>query len=124
MKPLCLRYLKISPLITPMAIKQLTPAELNQRLLQGEKPLLLDVREDNEFAYCRIEGSMLIPLRQLPSRFTELDPDSDIVVICHHGMRSQQAALFLVQQGYTKIANLAGGIDGWSRECDSTVPRY
>jgi len=89
-----------------------------------EPMLLLDVREPAEYQYARIDNSVLIPLNQIPQRLHELDPLGEIVVICHHGMRSQKAAEFLVQSGFTNIANLTGGIDAWSCYCDSSVPRY
>ena len=85
---------------------------------------MLDVREPHEFQYARIEGSTLIPLNQIPQRLQELDRSLEIVVICHHGMRSQQAAYFLDRQGFERILNLSGGIDAWSKECDVSVPRY
>jgi len=84
----------------------------------------LDVREAHEFNYASITGSTLIPLNQLPARLAELDKNLAIVVICHHGMRSMQAATFLEHSGFTQIANLQGGIDAWSRDCDSSVRRY
>ena len=78
----------------------------------------------NEFEYAHIANSVLIPLNQIPNRLGELDPQQEIVVICHHGMRSLQAANYLVQSGYKNIANLTGGIDVWSCTCDSSVRRY
>lgn len=107
-----------------MPIQQISAAELNARLQSDRPPFLLDVREPYEFAYARIEGSVLIPLHQIPERFDELDDEEDIAVICHHGIRSQQAAFFLEHQGFKKIFNLRGGIDAWSCECDASVPRY
>ncbi len=107
-----------------MAIISLSAIELKNRLAEGDDLYLLDVREPQEFQYARIDGSTLIPLQQIPQRFSELDPARVIVVICHHGMRSMQAAHFLAQQGFANIANLTGGIDAWSLTCDSSVPRY
>lgn len=107
-----------------MSVTQLSAADLKNKLLHSEKPFLLDVREPHEFAYASLAGSVLIPLNQLPKRIGELDPDREIVVICHHGVRSQQAALYLEQSGFRRVVNLAGGIDAWSCECDRTVPRY
>ena len=86
--------------------------------------MLLDVREPNEFAFVHIEGSLHIPLRQLPERVDELEKEQDIIVICHHGMRSQQACLFLEQYGFNRLYNLKGGIDAWSLICDPSMPRY
>lgn len=107
-----------------MSITQLAAVDLKNKLLNSEKLFLLDVREPYEFAYASIAGSVLIPLNQLPERIGELDPDRETVVICHHGVRSQQAALYLAQSGFKRVANLAGGIDAWSCESDRAVPRY
>jgi rhodanese-related sulfurtransferase len=107
-----------------MPINQWSPQQLRQSLKDDQPLLLLDVREPHEFAYAHIEGSLLIPLQQLPERLDELDAEQDIVVICHHGMRSQQACLFLEHSGYKRLNNLKGGIDAWSMVCDPSVPRY
>jgi len=107
-----------------MSVKQISAIELKNKI-QNEEPLfLLDVREPHEFQYARIGKSVSIPLNQIPQRLDELDSQKDIVVICHHGMRSQQAADYLVHCGFEKVSNLRGGIDAWSLECDSSVPRY
>lgn len=107
-----------------MSVKQLPATALKNKIDRQERLFLLDVREPHEFRYARIEDSVLIPLNQLPQRLGELDVDREIVVICHHGMRSQQAAHYLVQSGFKNIANLSGGIDAWSSACDSSVARY
>lgn len=107
-----------------MPITQCTVQHLQERLQKGDKFLLLDVREPNEYAFAHINGSMHIPLNQIPERIQELDNEQDIVVVCHHGMRSQQACLFLEQYGFNQLYNLKGGIDAWSVSCDPTVPRY
>lgn len=107
-----------------MTVKQLSATELKSKIQREETLFLLDVREPHEFQYAHIANSVLIPLNQIPNRLGELDPQQEIVVICHHGMRSQQAANYLVQSGYKKIANLTGGIDAWSCTCDSSIPRY
>lgn len=107
-----------------MAVTTLSATELKDRLAQGEEFFLLDVREPQEYHYAKISGSTLIPLQQIPERIGELDPKRNIVVICHHGMRSMQAAAYLAQHGFANIANLQGGIDAWSLQCDSSVPRY
>ena len=106
-----------------MTIKQITASELKTKL-QGKEFLLLDVREPNEFDYAHIADSLSIPLNQIPARLRELDMEREIVLICHHGMRSMQAANFLSQVGFNKLSNLVGGIDAWSLECDSSVARY
>ncbi|MFA5983213.1 MAG: rhodanese-like domain-containing protein [Methylococcaceae bacterium] len=107
-----------------MEVAQITALGLKQKLDNQDVLFLLDVREPFEFKFAQIAGSISIPLNQLPERLGELDKDSEIVVICHHGMRSLQAANFLVQYGFENITNLMGGIDAWSIQCDSAVPRY
>lgn len=91
-------------------------------------PLLLDVREGWELAQASIllDGvePVHIPMGELPSRAPELDPARPTVVICHHGARSQQCAMFLQQRGFSAVYNLQGGIDAWSRQVDPSVPRY
>jgi rhodanese-related sulfurtransferase len=98
--------------------------ELKVRLDRGDKLLLLDVREPWEYQLARLEGSTLIPLREIQSRKGEIDPEAEIVVLCHHGTRSMMALNFLRQQGFKKLKNLAGGIDAWSLLVDPRTPRY
>ncbi len=107
-----------------MSVKQLSVTELKNKIAQGEVLFLLDVREPHEFNYAHIAGSVLISLNQITQRLGELDVHQEIIVICHHGIRSQQAANYLVHSGFKNIANLQGGIDAWSRECDHLIPRY
>ncbi len=107
-----------------MSIKQISATELKTRIQHEPHLFLLDVREPNEFQYARIENSVLIPLNQIPQRLGELNPQREMVVICHHGMRSSQACMYLVNSGFKNVSNLAGGIDAWSSDCDSSVPRY
>jgi rhodanese-related sulfurtransferase len=107
-----------------MTVKQLSALDLKARIERQDPLILLDVREPHEYQYARIENSVLIPLNQIPQRMTELDPVQQTVVICHHGVRSQMAAQFLVKSGFQNIVNLSGGIDAWSCECDDSVPRY
>ncbi len=91
---------------------------------EGRDIVLLDVRTPQEYQIARIDGSILIPLQELPDRLHELDTASMIVAQCHAGIRSAQAVHFLRQHGFAKTKNLAGGIDAWSREVDPSVPRY
>jgi len=102
----------------------ITPIDLKQRLDNGEKLVLLDVREPWEFSLAKIEGSVLIPLGSLPGSLDKLDQAAEIVAICHHGMRSADATGFLLQQGFKSVKNLIGGIDAWSLQIDPNVPRY
>lgn len=85
---------------------------------------MLDVREPVEFALCRITGSRLVPLGELPTRLEDLDPDAEVVCICHHGIRSARAAALLSRAGFHRVWNLSGGVERWAREVDPTMPRY
>jgi adenylyltransferase/sulfurtransferase len=98
--------------------------DLKTLLDTGRPVTVLDVRNPPEYAICRIEGSVLIPLHELRDRLGELDPADTIVAHCHKGMRSAQAVGFLRQMGFARAVNLAGGIDAWSLEVDRSVPRY
>ena len=90
--------------------------------------MVLDVREPAELrtASIRPDGFELvtIPMNEIPQRLSELDPDRPIACMCHHGARSQRVAMFLAANGFTCVANVAGGIDAWSREVDPGVPCY
>ncbi|GMV48534.1 rhodanese [Nitrospirales bacterium NOB] len=102
----------------------ITPTELKARLDKGEKLVLVDVREPWEYAIAKLEGSVLVPLATLPQALGKLDPDTEIIAYCHHGMRSADATGFLLQQGFGNVKNLIGGIDAWSIQVDPTIPRY
>jgi len=97
---------------------QITANELSEWLQDGKRPapLLLDVREPDEFAAYRIEGSTLIPMRAIPARLHELDRSADVVMICRSGARSYHAGMFLKQNGFERVYNLAGGVIAWSRD--------
>lgn len=98
---------------------------VKQMLDRGEKFVLLDCRENSELATARITGTTHIPMRDIPARIAELGPKQGrIVVHCHHGGRSQRVTQFLRQQGFDQVQNMAGGIDAWSQEIDSSVARY
>ena len=97
--------------------------ELAAHLLQSS-PLLLDVREPWEFETCHIDGSTNIPMGQIPQRLQELPDDGEVVVICHHGVRSQQVIHFLQAQTHVRLINLDGGVDAWARAVDRYMPLY
>ena len=99
---------------------------VKQMLDRGEMFVLLDCREPDEVATARIAGSKHIPMREIPARLAELESQKSgrIVVHCHHGGRSLRVTHFLRQQGFEQCQNMAGGIDAWSLEIDSAVPRY
>jgi adenylyltransferase/sulfurtransferase len=105
-------------------VASVMPVELDQEIKQGKKVLLLDVREPHEWDIVHIEGSKLIPLRDLPERVSELDSADEIVAYCHTGARSARATDFLRGIGYKKVRNLEGGVEAWSVEVDSSLPRY
>ncbi|MBW2471368.1 MAG: sulfurtransferase [Deltaproteobacteria bacterium] len=88
------------------------------------KPLLLDVREPWEFEKACIEGSTLAPMRTIPERMQELNPEQEIVVICHHGIRSRMIGLYLENHGFSRIINLTGGVEAWAREVDPHMATY
>lgn len=105
--------------------REFSPKQLKDHLDQASvPPLLLDVREPWEFERCHIDNSKLIPMREIPQAVNELDPDEEIVVICHHGIRSRAVAAYLVQHDYTKVINLSTGIDGWAKEIEPSMPIY
>ena len=103
--------------------KNVTPRELKTRLEAGDRPVLLDVRERWEFELARIEGSELVPMSELERRFYELDPGSETVVICHHGLRSAYVTRALQRAGFSNVSNLEGGLDAYA-EVDDSVPKY
>ncbi len=107
----------------PAAV-DVTVEELRDRLQRGEEVFVLDVREPQEYQICRIEGSTLLPLGELPRRFRELDRGRDLVVHCKSGMRSAKAVAFLREQGFTRVQNLKGGILAWIDRVDPTQPKY
>ncbi len=103
---------------------EIEPTQLKARLDAGEDVFVLDVRNPDEFAICRIDGSELIPLPQLLEGIHQLDSARETVVHCHSGLRSAQAVNFLRDIGFAKVKNLRGGIDAWSTDVDPSVPRY
>jgi len=107
-------------------MNQITPEQLAAWLADAkrEKPVLLDVREPWEWQTARIDGSQHIPMREIPARAGELDKGREVVAICHHGGRSQQVAMFLEKNGFSKVHNLQGGVDAWSRTVNPAVPTY
>ena len=103
---------------------EVTVEDLKKMNDSNQKITLLDVREPGEYEICNLENSTLIPLGEITSRANELDSADDIIVYCHHGMRSLQAARILKGMGFKKVRNLAGGIDAWANILDDKMPRY
>lgn len=104
--------------------RDVLPRALAQELKSAHFPVLIDVREPYEWSIGRLPTARLIPLNMLPSALASIDLDADIVVYCHHGMRSEAAAHFLRRAGARHVRNLVGGIDRWSTDVDDTVSRY
>ena len=113
-----------APAVTPGADDEATVEELKTRLDRQDPFLLLDVREPQEFEICRIPGSVLIPLSELPSRFSELEGHEDMIVHCKSGVRSGKAIRLLKDAGFGRARNLKGGILAWIDRIDSTLPKY
>ncbi len=94
-------------------------------LLQEEKAKLIDVREPWEYQTAHVEGSVLIPMGEIPARaHQELDPDERLLILCHHGARSLSVTNWLRQQGFESAQSIAGGIDAWTSRVDPKIPRY
>jgi len=106
-------------------MQQMTPTQLREHLERVETyPLLLDVRENWEFEICSIDNSLLIPMGQIPAKLDQIAPDQEIVVICHHGIRSANVCRYLEHQGYEQMINLAGGVDAWAKDIDINMAVY
>jgi rhodanese-related sulfurtransferase len=109
-------------------VTQISPADLPQWLQAHAAPVVLDVREPGEWqaASVQADGFTLVQLSMgdIPARLAELDPQRAIACLCHHGARSQRVAQFLLQNGFDTVVNIAGGIDAWSLQRDTGVPRY
>ena len=104
--------------------KDIKPAELKRRLDAHEPIVLLDIRDGWETALARIDNATHIPMEELEHRTAELDPTDEIVVICHHGVRSAAVADYLGGAGFARVWNLSGGIDQWARSVDRGMKRY
>jgi rhodanese-related sulfurtransferase len=105
-------------------LSEISVQDLSKRMAEPQPPVVLDVREPQELAVARFPGALEIPMQSVPSRLDELDRSAEIFVLCHHGMRSAHVADYLVDQGFTRIGNVTGGIDAWSLFVDPSVPRY
>ena len=105
-------------------VEHKTVQEIAALLRSEAPPHIIDVREPWEWDIAHLEGSDLIPLSTLPARVEALDPSRAYALLCHHGMRSEMAANWMAQHGFTQLINIDGGIDAWSIEVDPSVPRY
>lgn len=107
-----------------MLYQTIEPTELADRLSQPNPPQVIDVREVFEYEIARIEGAELKPLSRFNDWAGELEPKTEIVFMCHHGIRSAQVCSVLARLGFANLYNLSGGIDAWSREVERDVPLY
>ena len=107
-------------------MQHLSAPELAQWLADAARPqpVLLDVREPWEYQTCHIDGATAMPMRTVPARLAELDPDLPVVCICHHGARSMQVAGFLEKNGFADVSNLTGGVHAWALLVDNSMPTY
>jgi rhodanese-related sulfurtransferase len=103
---------------------EIRPQEVKERLDSGRTFMFVDVREQWEFETAHIAGARLVPMRDVPEHLGEFRDADEIVLYCHHGIRSMDAAAWLRAQGVDGARSMAGGIDRWSVEIDSSVPRY
>lgn len=118
-----LHFLKSPGLKTSM--RELSTNDCKHYLEQAATPpLLLDVREPWEYNIVHLEHSRLIPMREIPQAAEAMNPEQEIIVICHHGIRSRQVALYLESKGFTNVINLSGGLDAWARDTDRQMPSY
>jgi rhodanese-related sulfurtransferase len=105
-------------------IAEIEPVELKRRLACGDRLSLLDVREPEEVSLAAFPGALHLPMGDLSSHLGDLDKNAEWVIICHHGIRSAQVAMYLGRMGFERVVNLTGGIDLWSLTVDQSVRRY
>ena len=106
---------------------EISPREVADLQRSGKPILLIDVREPNEWAISRIEGASLVPMNTVPANLQSLEgqaDSSDLIVYCHHGVRSLQVVAWLREKGIENCLSMSGGLDRWSLEIDPNVPRY
>jgi rhodanese-related sulfurtransferase len=106
------------------SVREISAPELKARRDRGERLQVVDVREAWELQLASIPDVVHVPMNQVPTRISELSRDAETIVMCHAGARSLRVAHFLANQGFTNVANLAGGIAAWSEQVDATVPQY
>ncbi|HEX6289247.1 MAG TPA: rhodanese-like domain-containing protein [Herpetosiphonaceae bacterium] len=107
-----------------LPFKEATPREIKQRLDAGEDLMLIDVREPEEVRIASVAQAEVYPLSQAAGWIDSLPKDRALVILCHHGSRSAQVAMALMQRGHSSVTNVSGGIDAWSQQVDPSVPRY
>lgn len=107
-----------------MSYASISPPQLAEKLKNGEKLNLIDVREPIEYEIARIESAKLLPLSRFREWIDALESEAETIVMCHHGIRSGQVCDYLARNGFEKVFNLEGGIDSWSTDVDEKIPRY
>ena len=106
-------------------MREFEAAQLRDYLEKADyPPVLLDVRQPWEYDICRLENSQLIPMSDIPARMNEFDKEQEIVVICHHGIRSRHVGRYLEASGFKNIINLSTGMAGWAQQVDRTMATY
>ena len=103
---------------------EITPQDLKSRLDKNDRPVLVDVRDEWETKLCRLDNALHIPMEELELRTEELNQQDEIVVYCHHGVRSAAVADYLRRLGFPRVRNLAGGLDAWAATVDRSMRRY
>jgi rhodanese-related sulfurtransferase len=106
-------------------MQEMTPRQVHEYLeTTTNNPLLLDVRENWEYDICHIKGSELIPMQTIPKQLDDLDPNREIIVVCHHGVRSRMVVQFLEQAQFKNVSNLSGGVAAWAQVVDRSMSTY
>jgi len=103
---------------------QISAVALREKIERGDSFILMDVREPWEYQMAHIPNSVLMPLGELTHRLPTLNPDAEIITLCHHGIRSMTALAILAGNGFLNVKNMSGGIDAYSQIADPTIPRY
>lgn len=104
--------------------RDVLPLQLRDMLAQGRAPRLIDVREPEEWDRCRLPGAELMPGGNIGEWSASLDPDQEVLLYCHHGIRSLHAAMYLAARGFSRVMHLRGGLDAYSQQADPAIPRY
>lgn len=107
-----------------MTTPAITPEELAAKLQNGQSIVLLDVREPHELEISKLEGVIIMPMATVTTRYEELDPHAETVVICRSGRRSERVTEYLIEKGFTNVRNLTGGMNAWAATIDPRLPQY
>jgi rhodanese-related sulfurtransferase len=105
-------------------VQEVSVEQLKARMDAGEQPRVIDVREGWELEISRIPGTLHLPMNQIPERLAELDPEQELIIMCHAGGRSLRVAHFLESRGFRSVANLTGGILAWGERIDPSLRPY